>query len=198
MRKQNVRKKKYDTVKRFFDIALSAPLLVAASPLMLITAVAVHAEDNGPVFYKQKRCTRGMREFDIIKFRSMSENNEMGHKAQLTKEGDSNITKVGKVLRRTRIDEIPQLVNILKGDMSIVGPRPERPELIKEIEKEVPHFRDRTKVRAGLTGYAQVKGGYYTPFDEKLAWDLEYIEKRSLLMDLKVILMTPLAVIRKP
>ncbi|MBQ7047221.1 MAG: sugar transferase, partial [Oscillospiraceae bacterium] len=140
-------------------------------------------------FYKQKRLTIGGREFFVYKFRSMIQNAEKDG-PQLATSADKRVTAVGKILRKTRLDEIPQLFNILKGDMSVVGPRPERPELTELYEKEMPEFRFRLKVKAGLTGYAQVTGVYDTSPYDKLKMDLMYIERYSMLMDLRIILMT--------
>ncbi len=178
----------YPIIKRFFDIILSLIALVIASPFMLITAIAIKIEDGGHVFYTQKRLTAKNKTFSIIKFRSMKENSE--DVARLASEGDDRITKVGHVIRRFRIDEIPQLFNILKGDMSIVGPRPERPEIASEYEKELPEFAMRLKVKAGLTGYAQVYGKYNTTPLDKLKLDLIYISQRSVMMDLQIMFYT--------
>lgn len=177
-------------VKRIFDIAFSIVALVAALPFMLISAAAVKLYDGGPVFYKQKRLTIDGREFYVYKFRSMIVDAEKNGIPQLCSEEDSRITPVGKVLRKFRIDEFPQLLNIIQGDMSVVGPRPERPELTSEYEKEMPEFSYRLKVKAGLTGYAQVTGVYDTSPYDKLKMDLMYIENYSLRMDLQIILMT--------
>ena len=146
-------------------------------------------EDGGQVFYKQDRCTKDGKVFSILKFRSMVEHVEKSD-FHITEYGDDRITKVGHFIRRFKIDELPQLINILMGDMSIVGPRPERPELIEEIVQSIPEYRFRTTVKAGLTGYAQVHGDYHTDFLEKLRWDMIYIENYSLLLDLKIVLMT--------
>ncbi len=178
----------YPIIKRFFDIILSLIALVIASPFMLITAIAIKIEDGGHVFYTQKRLTAKHKTFSIIKFRSMKENSE--DVARLASEGDDRITKVGHVIRRFRIDEVPQLFNILKGDMSIVGPRPERPEIASEYEKELPEFAMRLKVKAGLTGYAQVYGKYNTTPLDKLKLDLIYISQRSVMMDLQIMFYT--------
>ena len=134
-----------------------------------------------------------MKEFVIYKFRSMKENSE-GSTAKFAVSDDERLTKVGKIIRKFKIDEFPQFFNILKGDMSVVGPRPERPEMVKQAIKKTPEFVLRTKVKAGLTGYAQVRGYYNTGFKDKLLWDLIYIETFSLILDLKIILMTIVAV----
>jgi exopolysaccharide biosynthesis polyprenyl glycosylphosphotransferase len=176
--------------KRTLDIILSVSLLIAASPFMLLTALAIKLYDHGPVFYSQVRCTKGGKEFAIYKFRSMIVDAEKKGGVQLAKEHDERITPVGRVIRAARIDELPQLFNILKGDMSFVGPRPERPELIEEYSQEMPEFVFRMRVKAGLTGYAQVYGKYNTTPYDKLKLDLFYIENYSFWTDMKLILMT--------
>ncbi len=176
--------------KRLFDIVFSIVGLVALSPLMLIIAIAIKIDDGGKVFYKQKRLTIGGKEFYVYKFRSMIQNAEKDGVPRLATNSDKRVTSVGRFLRKCRLDEIPQLINILKGDMSVVGPRPERPELTEKYEKEMPEFRYRLKVKAGLTGYAQVTGVYDTTPYDKLKMDLMYIERYSMIMDLRLILMT--------
>lgn len=176
--------------KRIFDIVVSSIAFVVLSPIMLVTAVAIKICDGGSVFYKQKRLTVGGKEFYVYKFRSMVADAEKDGVARLAEANDDRVTPVGKVIRRFRIDEFPQLINILKGEMSLVGPRPERPELTDEYDKEMPEFKFRLKVKAGLTGYAQVMGKYDTTPYDKLKMDLMYIEKYSVLLDMKIILMT--------
>lgn len=176
--------------KRICDIILSLIAIILTSPVMLIAAIAIHKYDGGPVFFRQKRCTRNGRVFEILKFRSMIVDAEKDGKARLATENDDRITPVGHFIRKTRIDELPQFFNILKGDMSFVGPRPERPEIVAEYEKEFPEFDLRMKVKAGLTGYAQVYGKYNTTAYDKLKLDLIYVQKYSLLMDLRLIFMT--------
>jgi len=183
--------------KRLLDILLVVPMLVISAPVMLLTAAAIWLYDRGPVFYKQMRITRHDREFKIYKFRSMVVNAESDGVAKLAKENDGRITPVGRFIRATRIDELPQLFNILKGDMSFVGPRPERPEIIKEYCKEIPEFKFRTRVKAGLTGYAQVYGKYNTTPYDKLKLDLLYISSYSMWTDIKLILMTVKIVLKK-
>lgn len=177
-------------IKRLIDIVCSALLLVIASPFMLITAIAIKLYDGGPVIYKQIRCTKDMREFGIMKFRSMRVDAEKDGVARLATKGDSRITPIGRFIRKVRIDELPQLVNILKGDMSFIGPRPERPEIIKQYMEIMPEFAFRTKVKAGLAGYAQVYGKYNTTPYDKLKLDLTYIENYSIWLDLKLMLLT--------
>lgn len=176
-------------VKRGMDIVISLLLLLIAAPIMLITWIAIKLEDGGPAVFTQERCTINGKIFKVYKYRSMRTDAEKNG-AQLAKENDSRITKVGAFIRKTRIDELPQLFNILKGDMSFVGPRPERPEFVEEYSKTVPEFSYRMKVKAGLTGYAQVYGKYNTTFLDKLKMDLLYIEKYSILLDIQIILTT--------
>lgn len=183
--------------KRMIDLICSILLLVIASPFMLITAVAIKLYDGGPVFYKQIRCTRDRKEFYILKFRSMRVDAEKDGVARLASKNDSRITPVGKFIRATRIDELPQLINILKGEMSFIGPRPERPEIIDQYLEEMPEFAFRMKVKAGLAGYAQVYGKYNTTPYDKLKLDLTYIEQYSVWLDLKLMMLT-LKILIKP
>lgn len=176
--------------KRTMDILLCSIAMIPAAPLMLIVAAAIKLEDGGPVFFKQDRLTRHGREFKILKFRSMIVDAEKYAGAVLATGDDPRITKVGKVIRATRLDELPQLLNILKGDMSIVGPRPERKVFSDEYCKEMPEFAYRLKVRGGLTGYAQIYGKYNTNAYDKLRLDMMYIENYSLLLDIKLIILT--------
>ena len=176
--------------KRCMDIVLSAIALLITSPAFLAVAISIKLEDGGPVFYKQKRLTRNGREFEILKFRSMIVDAEKYAGAVLATEDDPRITKTGKVIRATRLDELPQLLNILKGDMSIVGPRPERKVIADEYCKYIPEFAYRLKVRGGLTGYAQIYGKYNTSAYDKLRLDLMYIENYSFLLDIKLIILT--------
>ena len=172
--------------KRLFDILVSGTALIILSPVMLITAVAVKS-DGGTVFYQQTRLTKDGKAFQILKFRSMRPDAESDGIARLSSgEDDDRVTRTGKFLRRFRIDELPQLFNILKGEMSVVGPRPERPEIAVQYEKEIPEFRLRLQAKAGLTGYAQVYGKYNsTPYD-KLQMDLMYIAHPSMIQDIKI------------
>ena len=177
-------------VKRFFDIALSLFTLVVLSPILILVAIAIKLEDGGPVFYKQERCTIGGKKFMIIKFRSMIVDAEKDGKPHPATEKDDRITKVGHIIRACRIDELPQLFNILKGDMSIVGPRPERVEHVERYTAMIPEFSFREKVKGGLTGYAQVYGKYNTTALDKLKLDLIYITNYSLLLDVQIIFET--------
>ena len=166
--------------------------MVVAAPIMLIVAAAIKLEDGGPVFYRQARVTRGGKVFDILKFRSMVVDAEKnGYDLTMRANGrDPRITKVGHVIRGCRVDELPQILNILRGDMSIVGPRPERVENVEAYSQELPEWHYRERVKAGLTGYAQIFGKYNTTAEDKLRLDLIYIENYSLLLDLKLIFMT--------
>ncbi len=177
-------------IKRLVDIILSLLALIITSPVMLITAIAIKANDKGPVFFRQERLTINDRKFMIIKFRSMIVDAEKDGKPRPAGQDDDRITKVGRFIRATRIDELPQLVNILKGDMSIVGPRPERVENVEMYTKEIPEFALRAKVKGGLTGYAQVYGKYNTAPIDKLKLDLCYIMNYSFVMDLQIVFET--------
>ena len=173
-------------LKRLLDIIVSLVGLILTSPLWLIFAILIKIEDKGPVFFKQKRMTKNNREFEIIKFRTMKVNVE---NRSATK-NDDRITKVGKVLRKIRLDELPQILNILKGDMSVVGPRPEMLENVNAYTEEMPEFALRLRVKAGLTGYAQIYGKYNTSPKDKLILDLMYIENFNIFLDIKLILQT--------
>lgn len=176
--------------KRLFDLIISVIAIIFLSPIMLLTAIFIKLEDWGPIFYKQKRLTIGGKEFNIIKFRSMRVDAEKDGIAVLMKQNDDRITKTGKFIRKFRLDEIPQLINVIKGDMSIIGPRPERPEIAKKYYKKMPEFKFRLTGKAGITGYAQVMGKYNTKPYDKLVFDLMYLENYSFLFDLKILLMT--------
>ncbi len=176
-------------LKRAMDLVVSIIGIIIASPIMLIEAIAIKLEDGGPVFFKQARPTLNGRIFNVLKFRTMIVDADKGG-FKPAQDGDDRITKVGRVLRKLRIDELPQLFNILIGDMSLVGPRPERVELTREYTEKYPAFRYRLKVKAGLTGLAQIKGKYNTSAKDKLILDLIYIEKYSILFDIKLLLQT--------
>lgn len=180
----------YAFIKRAMDIVCSALALVVLSPFMLATAIVIKAYDHGPVLYKQVRLTKDGKRYAILKFRSMRVDAEKDGVARLASDHDDRITPVGRLIRAIRFDELPQLINILKGDMSIVGPRPERPEIAAQYEKEMPAFSLRLQVKAGLTGIAQVYGRYNTEPRDKLKMDLMYINKMSLAEDLKLIFAT--------
>lgn len=176
-------------LKRLMDLFFSFIGLIVLSPLMLIVALAIKLNDGGKVFYKQERYTKDSKKFMLLKFRSMVEDAEKDG-AQFATKNDSRITRVGKFIRKTRIDELPQLLNILKGDMSLVGPRAERVENTEAYCKLMPEFRYRLKMKAGLTGYAQIYGKYNTSFEDKVKMDLLYIERYSLLGDIQLLLTT--------
>ena len=176
--------------KRALDIIISLLMLMVTSPIMLIAAIAIKLEDGGTVFFKQARVGQGGKVFNILKFRSMIMNAEKDGKPQPAVAGDSRITKVGKILRSTRLDELPQLFNILAGNLSLVGPRPERCEHVAIFTDELPEFSYRLRVPAGLTGYAQIYGKYNTSARDKLLLDLLYVEQQSFLMDMRIVFMT--------
>ena len=181
----------YLFIKRLLDIVISAVALVVLSPIFLVTAIAIKATDHGPVFYKQIRLTKDGKEFGILKFRSMREDAEKDGVARLSSgEHDDRITPVGRVIRACRIDELPQLLNILRGELSIVGPRPERPEIAAQYCEEMPEFSLRLQAKAGLTGYAQIYGKYNTTPYDKLVMDLMYIAHPSIVEDLKIMFAT--------
>lgn len=177
-------------IKRVMDLILLTIIAIPAVPIMLVASLIIKLQDGGKVFYTQTRCTRGGKEFKIYKFRSMVENAEKDGVARLATSKDQRITPFGKFIRATRIDELPQLINVLRGEMSFVGPRPERPEIMKDYEKQLPEFQYRLKVKAGLTGYAQVYGKYNTTPYDKLKLDLFYIEQYSLKLDLALLIQT--------
>lgn len=176
--------------KRILDLMLTILLMVFCIPIMIMTAIAIKLYDGGSVVYKQIRCTMDGKEFYIYKFRSMVEDAEKDGVARLASKADRRITPIGKFIRATRIDELPQLINVLRGDMSFVGPRPERPEIIENYKEELPEFSFRMKVKAGLTGYAQIYGKYNTSPYDKLKLDLYYIEHYSIWLDIKLLFQT--------
>ena len=177
-------------VKRTIDLVFALLLFVITSPIMLLTAIAIKVYDSGPVLYKQVRCTQNQRQFHILKFRSMRVDAEKDGVARLAQKHDDRITPIGRFIRKVRIDELPQLINIIKGDMSFIGPRPERPEIIAQYMEVMPEFAFRMKVKAGLAGYAQVYGKYNTTPYDKLKLDLTYIEHYSTWLDLQLMLLT--------
>ncbi len=183
--------------KRLLDLVLSLIATVLAMPFMLLVALAIKIEDGGPVFYKQKRVTLNGREFDILKFRSMIVDAEKPGQSIPATDKDPRITRVGRVIRATRLDELPQLLNILRGEMSIVGPRPERVEHVEQYSRDIPEFGYRMKVKGGLTGYAQIYGKYNTSAYDKLRLDMLYIENYSFLLDIKLIVMTVRILLKK-
>jgi exopolysaccharide biosynthesis polyprenyl glycosylphosphotransferase len=176
--------------KRLFDLVLASIGLIITAPVMILTAIIVKSTSGGPAIYRQTRMTAGNREFEVLKFRTMHVGAEDDTGPVLSNENDPRITKVGKVLRNLRIDELPQLFNVLKGEMSFVGPRPERPFFVEQFSKEIPEYTHRYLVKAGITGYAQVYGKYDTSAVDKLKYDLLYIRDYSLMLDIKLILQT--------
>ena len=181
----------YLIIKRLMDIVISAAALIVTSPVMLVTAAAIHMEDGGSVFYGQKRLTKDGKEFRLLKFRSMRMDAERDGGAVLSGgESDMRVTRVGRVIRRYRIDELPQFLMILKGEMTLVGPRPERPEIAERYGRELPEFALRLKGKAGLTGYAQVYGKYNTQPYDKLQMDLMYLSHPSIVEDMRILFLT--------
>lgn len=176
-------------LKRAEDILAALVLLAVLSPVMALTALLIRLEDGGPVLYRQNRITRGGREFEMLKFRSMHVDAEKDG-PRLASKNDSRVTKVGKVIRNLHFDELPQLFNVLKGDMSLVGPRPERREFVEEYSRIIPEFTERLKVRGGLTGYAQIYGKYSTGPEDKIKYDLIYIYNYSLRLDIRLLFLT--------
>lgn len=177
-------------IKRAMDLIICIIAMIPATPIMLVVALCIKLEDRGPVFFKQKRVTKDGREFNILKFRSMIVNAEKEGMPIAATGGDKRITRTGRIIRATRLDELPQILNIIKGDMSIVGPRPERVEYFNDYSREIPEFRYRAKVKGGLTGFAQIYGRYNSTAYDKLRLDLMYIENYSVLLDIKLMLMT--------
>ena len=185
-------------LKRIFDIIVSLLILIITSPILIITAIAIKIDSAGEVFFRQERCGINGSIFKILKFRSMRKDAEKHTGPVWSQKDDPRITKVGKFIRRVRIDEIPQMINVLKGEMSIVGPRPERPYFVEKLSEEIPYYKRRLKVRPGITGWAQVKHKYDETIEDvkvKLRYDLFYIENMSLRMDFKILLRTVFVVL---
>ncbi len=183
----------YDFIKRFFDIVLSLFLLLIFMPLMVIIAILIKLDSPGPVIYVQRRLGKGGRVFNIYKFRSMRKDAEKHSGAVWCMQNDPRVTRVGRILRATHLDELPQLFNVLKGDMSLVGPRPERPEIAMELAKSVPNYWHRLAVKPGITGLAQVRYGYDATIKDvinKLRYDLFYIRNANLWLDLWILFAT--------
>lgn len=188
-RKEN---KIYRKIKRILDIAIVSGVLIVSSPLWLIFAIAIKIEDRGPVFYKQERIGKNQRKFLLWKFRSMIKGAEKD-KALWAKRKDSRITKIGQLMRTLHLDELPQTINVLKGDLTLVGPRPERPKFVKKLKKKIPHYHLRHIVKPGVTGWAQIKFRYARSIEDsrkKLQYDLYYIKNRSFFLDLGILLKT--------
>ncbi len=181
------------SVKRFFDVVCSCVLIVLTLPLMLVTALAIKLESPGPVLYRQERVGRHGRPFQVIKFRSMRTDAEKDGRPRWASTDDDRITRVGRIIRRVRIDELPQLFNVLSGEMSLVGPRPERPFFVEQLTREIPYFAVRQSVKPGVTGWAQVRYHYGATVEDsqsKLQYDLYYVKNHSLLLDLLILLET--------
>ncbi len=177
-------------MKRFFDICLALFGILSSLPLWMLISFAIWLEDRGPIFYTQDRVGKDRKTFKIYKFRSMIKDAEKHTGPVWAAENDPRITKVGKILRATAMDELPQLLNIFKGDMSFVGPRAERPEMIAQFGERIPKYNLRFQAKPGLTGIAQIFGRYDTPPQHKLRYDLFYIENQSFWLDLKLILLS--------
>ena len=177
-------------VKRMFDLLLSIVAIILLSPLFLVIAIVIKITSEGPAFYHQERLTKNNKSFSLIKFRTMELDAEGKTGPVLCEENDPRVTPIGKILRRTRIDELPQFFNVLKGDMSLVGPRPERPFFVEQFIHDIPEYEHRFSVKAGITGYAQIFGNYGTSPEDKLRYDLMYIRNYSLLLDIKLIMQT--------
>lgn len=189
--------KKQEARKRILDLIIASLILVVSLPFMLLTILLIKLESKGPIFYRQARVGQFNQEFEVIKFRSMQTDAEKDG-AAWAKENDDRVTKVGRFIRKTRIDELPQLINVFKGEMSIVGPRPEREVFIKELERHIPYYRFRHAVKPGITGLAQVKYPYGASVDDakwKHRFDIHYIKHHRTLLDLKIILKTVKVVI---
>lgn len=187
------KKKIYLKIKTFLDLIVALVMLICAAPLMLITYIAIKIVSPGPAILKQKRLTLNGEVFTIYKFRSMHLDAETHSGAIMANENDPRIFPLGKLLRKSRLDELPQLINVLRGEMSLVGPRPERPEIASSLEKELYGFYRRTQAKAGLTGLAQVQQGYCSSVDSykrKLALDLLYVRKQSLILDVSILFRT--------
>lgn len=179
----------YPITKRVFEIIFSITFLIVTLPVLVLTAIAIKLESKGPVFYKQERVGLHGKPFYIVKLRSMRVDAEKNG-PQWASKNDPRVTRVGRFIRKTRIDEIPQLINVLKGDMSLIGPRPERPMFTEKFAAEIPGFKKRLLVKPGLTGWAQVNGGYDMTPKEKFELDMYYIKRQSFALDMRILLRT--------
>jgi exopolysaccharide biosynthesis polyprenyl glycosylphosphotransferase len=180
-------------LKRVTDLSHSIVLLIVSAPIMLLTAILVKLESRGPVLYRQARLGRYGEEFQVLKFRSMRQDAEKKSGPTWAQENDPRVTRVGRIIRKLRIDELPQLINVLRGEMSFVGPRPERAHFVRQLEEKIPYFGLRMTMRPGITGWAQVEHGYGASDEdalEKLKYDLFYIKNNNLLLDLLIVLKT--------
>jgi exopolysaccharide biosynthesis polyprenyl glycosylphosphotransferase len=181
-----------------FDIVAASALIVLTLPVMLVTALLITLESGLPVFYRQERVGQGGRVFKVTKFRSMRTDAERDGKPRWAASNDDRVTRVGRVIRRYRIDELPQLFNVLKGEMSLVGPRPERPYFVDQLTREIPFYAARHSIKPGLTGWAQVRYHYGATLDdaaEKLQFDLYYVKNHTLFLDLVILFETVVVVI---
>lgn len=188
----------YAVFKRIFDVGGSVALLVGCLPILATVAILVKLSSKGPILYKQERVTKGGKIFVMCKFRTMTCDAEKASGAVWAQQNDPRVTFLGKILRKTRLDELPQLVNVLKGEMSLIGPRPERPEFVHELSRRLPGFAKRLQVKAGITGLAQIQSGYASSLESyrrKLAWDIVYIKHRSVLLELKIAAKTVIVVL---
>jgi len=187
---RSLKKRNKSIIKRVLDILYSFLALIILLPFIILISIAIKLTSEGPVLYKQKRVSQHGDEFKVYKFRTMIENAEEKTGPVLSGNNDQRITKVGKILRKTRMDEIPQLINVLKGDMSLIGPRPERPHFVEKFNKEISYYKFRHYIKSGLTGLAQIHGFYSTDAEEKLRMDLIYANNNNILFDIKIILNT--------
>jgi sugar transferase (PEP-CTERM system associated) len=182
-----------ETVKRFFDVATSGALILMTLPVMLVTALCIYLEDRGPVLYRQDRVGQGGKNFTIFKFRSMHKNAEHDGRPRWAGANDDRTTRVGRVIRKLRIDELPQILNVLRGDMSFVGPRPERPFFVEQLASRIPYYGARHSIKPGITGWAQCRYPYGASLDdavEKLQYDLYYVKNHTLFLDIMVLIET--------
>ena len=182
-----------ETVKRLFDVLASSLLLLCTLPVIVVTAVLIKLQDRGPIFYRQERVGQGGRVFEILKFRSMRNDAERDGKPKWAKSNDDRITPIGRFIRRTRIDELPQVINVLRGEMSFVGPRPERPFFVRQLVQDIPFYAARHSVKPGITGWAQVRYPYGASLDDasqKLQYDLYYVKNHTLFLDLLILVET--------
>jgi sugar transferase (PEP-CTERM system associated) len=187
-----------DIVKRMFDLSVSLLILLLSLPVMLVTAVLIVLESGFPLLYRQERVGQGGRVFTIFKFRSMAQNAEKDGTPQWAQAGDARVTAVGRVIRKLRIDELPQIINVFKGDMSFVGPRPERPFFVNQLIEQVPYYASRHSIKPGITGWAQVRYPYGASLEdaiEKLQYDLYYVKNHTFFLDLLILFQTALVVL---
>jgi exopolysaccharide biosynthesis polyprenyl glycosylphosphotransferase len=183
--------------KRVFDVVFALLGLLVSFPLLLLAAIAIKLTSPGPIVYKQERVGKDGKNFYIFKLRTMVADAERVSGPVLASKGDPRITTVGRILRATKLDEVPQFVNVLLGNMSIVGPRPERPKFVEEYRQRIPHYDERHRIKPGITGWAQVMGGYHTTVYDKLRYDLMYLYHMSFWLDLKILLLTVWTVLKR-